>query len=173
MIKRFEEIEAWQLARELTKTIYAMVQSPDFVRDFKLRDQLRSASVSIMANIAEGFERDGNREFVQFLSQAKGSAGEVRSHLYVALDAHYIDQQTFDTLSTLTIRIGSALSSFIKHLRSSDLPGVKFKRASQLHPRNPETPKPSNPETLKPRNPETPKPRNPETSYLKPCPFPT
>ena len=61
MIKRFEEIEAWQLARELTKTIYAMVQSPDFVRDFKLRDQLRSASVSIMANIAEGFERDGNR----------------------------------------------------------------------------------------------------------------
>jgi len=140
MIKRFEEIEAWQLARELTKTIYAMVQSPDFVRDFKLRDQLRSASVSIMANIAEGFERDGNREFVQFLSQAKGSAGEVRSHLYVALDAHYIDQQTFDTLSTLTIRIGSALSSFIKHLRSSDFPGVKFK----------ETPKPRNPETLKP-----------------------
>lgn len=138
MIKYFEEIEAWQIARELTKAVYAVVQSSSFSHDFGLRDQIRRASVSIMANIAEGFERDGNKEFVQYLSQAKGSSAEVRSHLYVALDARYIDQQTFDTLSNLTVRIGKALACFIKHLRSSDLSGIKF-RHETLKPetRNP------------------------------------
>jgi four helix bundle protein len=131
MIKNFEEIEAWQMARELTKAVYAVVQSSSFSHDFGLRDQIRRASVSIMANIAEGFERDGNKEFVQYLSQAKGSSAEVRSHLYVALDARYIDQQTFDTLSNLTVRIGKALACFIKHLRSSDLSGIKFRHETQ------------------------------------------
>lgn len=131
MIKNFEEIEAWQMARELTKAVYAVVQSSSFSHDFGLRDQIRRASVSIMANIAEGFERDGNKEFVQYLSQAKGSSAEVRSHLYVALDARYIDQQTFDTLSNLTVRIGKALACFIKHLRSSDLSGIKFRHETR------------------------------------------
>jgi four helix bundle protein len=142
MIKNFEEIEAWQMARELTKAVYAVVQSSSFSHDFELRDQIRRASVSIMANIAEGFERDGNKELVQYLSQAKGSSAEVRSHLYVALDARYIDQQTFDTLSNLTVRIGKALACFIKHLRSSDLSGIKFRHETQ----KPETRNPK-PET--------------------------
>lgn len=129
MIRNFEEIEAWQLARELTKAVYAIAKTPAFAHDFDLRDQIRKASVSIMANIAEGFERDGNKEFIQFLSQAKGSSGEVRSHLYVAWDARYIDQLTFDTLSNLTVRIGKALACFIKHLRTSDLSGLKFQRS--------------------------------------------
>ncbi len=83
--KSFEEIESWQKARELTRKVYAVSNQGAFTKDFGLRDQIRRASVSIMSNIAEGFERDGNREFLQFLAVAKGSSGEVRAQLYVAL----------------------------------------------------------------------------------------
>ena len=93
--QRFEDIEAWQKARELTKAIYAMSNDGQFARDFGLRDQIRRASVSIMSNIAEGFGRGGNKEFIQFLSTAKGSASEVQAQLYVALDAGYINQDQF------------------------------------------------------------------------------
>jgi four helix bundle protein len=85
-ISKFEEIEAWCKARLLTKEIYAATSQGEFAHDFALRDQIRRASVSIMSNIAEGFERGGNKEFRQFLFMAKGSAGEVRSQLYIALD---------------------------------------------------------------------------------------
>ena len=155
MFKRFEEIEAWQLARELTKAVYALVKGSSFSHDFGLSDQIRRASVSVMANIAEGHERDGTKEFIQFLSCAKGSVGEVRSHLYVALDATYIDQQPFDALSTLTFRIAAALSALIKALRSSDISGQKFRIPSTLNPcppapLNPCPPAPLNPVPLKP-----------------------
>ncbi len=89
----FEEIEAWQKARELTRRVYELLDKGSFARDFGLRDQMRRACVSILSNIAEGFERSGTGEFVQFLSAAKGSAGEVRAQLYVALDRRYIERE--------------------------------------------------------------------------------
>lgn len=88
----FEDIEAWQKARELTRRVYDVSDTGALARDFGLRDQMRRACVSILSNIAEGFERSGTGEFVQFLSAAKGSAGEVRAQLYVALDRKYIDE---------------------------------------------------------------------------------
>src|ERR671929_85029 len=98
--KTFEDIAAWQRARELTKEIYKLTSKNEFSRDFGLKDQIRRASVSIMSNIAEGFERSGTGEFAHFLATAKGSAGEVRSQLYVALDQEYIARSAFDRLST-------------------------------------------------------------------------
>ena len=120
-ISKFEDIEAWQLAREMTKTIYAISNDGAFARDFGLRDQIRRASVSIMSNIAEGFERGGDKEFFQFVSLAKGSSGEVRAQLYVALDAGYIDQQTFSRLSDMATQINRMLAGLMKYLRSSEL----------------------------------------------------
>ncbi|HBO0983213.1 TPA: four helix bundle protein [Pseudomonas aeruginosa] len=126
-ISKFEDIDAWQLAREMTKTIYAISNDGAFARDFGLRDQIRRASVSIMSNIAEGFERGGDKEFFQFVSLAKGSSGEVRAQLYVALDAGYIDQQTFSRLSDIATQINRMLAGLMKYLRSSELKGSKYK----------------------------------------------
>jgi four helix bundle protein len=100
-IERFEDLIAWQKARELTKNIYRVTKIGEFLKDFGLRDQIRRASVSIMSNIAEGFERGGRSEFHQFLVIAKGSCAELRSQLYVALDAEYIDIATFQSLDSL------------------------------------------------------------------------
>ncbi|HKR59824.1 MAG TPA: four helix bundle protein [Pyrinomonadaceae bacterium] len=97
--RAFEDIEVWQRSRELTKSIYDVTAQGTFARDFGLKDQIRKATVSIMSNIAEGFERSGNKEFSQFLATAKGSAGEVRALLYVALDQSYVDRKVFDELS--------------------------------------------------------------------------
>ena len=96
-IERFEDIDAWKKARELTKIIYEVTAQGKLATDFSLRDQLRRAAVSIMANIAEGFEREGNKEFRQFLATAKGSAGEVKALLYVALDAGLTSIRTIST----------------------------------------------------------------------------
>ena len=85
-ITRFEEIDCWRKSRELTKSIHQITLKQRFSRDFGLRDQIRRAAVSVLSNIAEGFERDGDKEFIQFLSLAKGSCGEIRAQLYVALD---------------------------------------------------------------------------------------
>src|SRR5262245_54509747 len=97
-IERFEDIVSWQKARVLTRDIYDATKSAQFSNDFGLKNQIQRASVSSMANIAEGFERGGDNEFIQFLSQAKGSCGEVKSHLYVALDQAYISTSAFDQL---------------------------------------------------------------------------
>lgn len=97
-IQRFEDLIAWQKARELTRAIYKVTQQGQFAKDFGLRDQICRASVSIMSNIAEGFERGGRNEFHQFLSTAKASCAEVRSQLYVALDVGYLDEAIFDSL---------------------------------------------------------------------------
>ncbi len=126
-ISKFEDIEAWQLAREMTKMIYAISNDGAFAGDFGLRDQIRRASVSIMSNIAEGFERGGDKEFFQFVALAKGSSGEVRAQLYVALDAGYIDQQTFSRLSDMAVQINRMLAGLMKYLRSSELKGSKYK----------------------------------------------
>jgi four helix bundle protein len=120
---------SWQKARELTRHVYALSKQGDFARDFELRGQMRSASVSIMSNIAEGFERGGDKEFIQFLSTAKGSCGEVRSQLYVALDQSYITQAEFNNLHTGAVEVGRLVSGFMGYLQKSDLRGNKFKRA--------------------------------------------
>lgn len=91
-IKRFEDIEAWQLGRRLKQSVYKISKMGDFAKDFALRDQMRRAAISITANIAEGFEREGNREFIQFLSTSKGSCAELQDHLYTALDETYVTQ---------------------------------------------------------------------------------
>ena len=128
-IERFEDMLSWQKARELTRHVYMLSKQGDFARDFELRGQMRSASVSIMSNIAEGFERGGDKEFIQFLSTAKGSCGEVRSQLYVALDQSYISQAEFNNLHTGTVEVGRLVSGFMGYLQKSDLRGNKFKRA--------------------------------------------
>lgn len=125
--RKFEDIEACRKARELTKRIYAPSRLGSFAKDFALRDQIRRASVSIMSNIAEGHDRSATGEFVQFLSPAKGSAAEVRCQLYVALDQGYIDQVTFDSLSSLTSETASMIGGLIKYLRQSGIRGTKYK----------------------------------------------
>ncbi len=121
----FEDIDAWQKARELTREIYALSNEGLFARDFGLRDQIRRASVSIMSNIAEGFERGSNKEFIQFLYIAKGSAGEVRAQLYVALDQTYINQASFNLLNKNAAEISRMLSGFINYLNKSSFKGEK------------------------------------------------
>ncbi len=125
--QRFEDIEAWQKARELTKAIYALSNDGQFSRDFGLRDQIRRASVSIMSNIAEGFGRGGNKEFIQFLSTAKGSASEVQAQLYVALDAGYINQDQFQKLYSETEATARMIAGLLRYLQNSDYKGAKYK----------------------------------------------
>jgi four helix bundle protein len=126
-IDRFEEIEAWKKARELTKSIYGITSQGNLSRDFPLRDQLRRAAISIMANIAEGFERGGNKELRQFLSFAKGSVGEVKAQLYVALDAGLIPLEQFQNLMALADDTSRLIAGFIRYLQTSDHKGSKFK----------------------------------------------
>ncbi len=127
-ITRFEDIEAWQKARVLTRHIYDVTGRGAFARDFGLRDQIRRASVSSMSNIAEGFERGGNKEFIQFLSDAKGSTGEVKSQLYVALDASFIAQPQFNELYKLANETSRLVGGFMSYLQTSTFRGKKFLR---------------------------------------------
>lgn len=126
-IERFEDVEAWQLARELTKLIYSVSSVGGFARDFGLRDQIRKSSVSVMSNIAEGFERDGDKEFVNLLSIAKGSCREARSQLYVALDQQYITADQFEIAYGSLNETGKRIGGFMRYLRQSDLRGPKFR----------------------------------------------
>ncbi len=125
-IERFEDIEAWQKARELTRSIYRCTADGAWAKDFGLRDQIRRAAVSIMSNIAEGFERGGTAEFVRYLTMAKASAGEVRCQLYVALDVEYIDQHTFGQLSTLATRTSGLIAGFTNYLKGRTSPRSKM-----------------------------------------------
>ena len=126
-IERFEDIEAWAKARELTREVYRLTNEGSFARDFGLRDQIRRASVSIMSNIAEGFGRGGNKEFIQFLSIAKGSTTEVQSQLYVALDAGYLSEEQFKNLYDLARSTGRLIGGFLRYLEASTAKGAKFK----------------------------------------------
>jgi four helix bundle protein len=126
-IKRFEDIEAWQKARQLADRIYAVTSDGAFEKDYGLKDQIRRASVSVMSNIAEGFGRGGNREFTQFLSMAKGSAAEVQEQLYVALDAGHINKEQFNELYGLANDTSGMIGGFIRYLSNSKYKGAKFK----------------------------------------------
>lgn len=125
--KHVEDIEAWQTARALSRDIYSASNLGLFHKDFSLRDQMRRASISIISNIAEGFERDGNAEFIQFLSIAKGSAGELKAQLYIAYDQKYIDYKKFSELLNKTVATGAKIAGLMKYLHQSNLKGVKFK----------------------------------------------
>jgi len=125
-IKRFEEIEAWQLGRELTKSIYSICRSGSFAKDFGLKDQIQRAAVSVCSNIAEGFERSGNKEFANFLWIAKGSAGEVASQLYHAKDNGYISDEEFDLLYRQTEVIRGKIHNFIKALKLHPTYGQRY-----------------------------------------------
>ena len=126
-IEKFEDIEAWKLMRELTKEIYTITQAGDFAKDYGLRDQIRRAAVSVMSNIAEGYERNGNREFLQFLSQAKGSIGEIKTHLYVALDVGFISNADFERLFNDATKVGQLIGGLMKYLMESEFKGSKYK----------------------------------------------
>jgi len=115
--KTFEDLKVWQDTREFVKSIYKLTSSNKFAKDFGLKDQIQRAAVSIMNNIAEGFERNNNKEFIIFLKYSKGSAGEIRSMLYVALDLDYINKSTFEEYYTNAIRIITQISNFIKYLK--------------------------------------------------------
>ena len=117
-IERFEDIEAWKKARELTSEVYRMTGAGGFGKDFGLREQLQRASVSIMANIAEGFDGGSNREFIKFLGYAFRSGSEVQSHLYVALDQGYITKRDFASVYDLTVQTKNLARGFIRYLRS-------------------------------------------------------
>ena len=131
-VKQFEELEVWKDARRLTQAIYHLTQTEKFSKDFALRDQIRRATVSIMSNIAEGFERGGNQEFCQFLYVAKGSCGEVRSQLYIALDQNYLSQNELDQLTDSYKRLSSMISNFITYLKNSGMKGEKFKKTEWI-----------------------------------------
>ena len=117
-IERFEDIEAWRDARHLVKQVYEITNNGPFARDFGLRDQIRGAAVSSMSNIAEGFERGSNKDFIRFLYMAKASVGEVRSQLYTAVDLGYLEEQRADEIIGAAQSVSRQIAGFIKYLRS-------------------------------------------------------
>ena len=132
--QRFEDIEAWQRAREISRQVYRLTNEGGFARDFGLRDQIRRAAVSVMANIAEGFGRGGNREFSQFPGHSRGSLAELKSHLYVALDAGLIDRAVFDELAALISPTEAQISGLISYLAKSEYRGSRLHRTLNLKP---------------------------------------
>ncbi|MDR3022400.1 four helix bundle protein [Chryseobacterium sp.] len=126
-INRFEDLEIWKLSRELCNEVYHIIESTNLKNNFKLCNQIDASSGSVMDNIAEGFERNGNRESIQFLSIAKASCGETRSQLYRVFDRNFISQEKFETLIEQTETLSRKISSFIKYLNTTDLKGTKYK----------------------------------------------
>lgn len=127
-IERFEDLEVWQLAKDVANRIYDETSTGKFSLDYVLRDQIRRAVVSIFSNIAEGFERNGNKEFLQFLSIAKASCGEVRAQLIFARDRDYISSEQFEILRNNLLSLSNQLGGFIKYLRMSEIKGIKHSK---------------------------------------------
>jgi len=124
----FEDLPIWQEARAISKLIFEITSDGAISRDFRFRDQIRSSSGSVADNIAEGFEREGNKEFIQFLSIAKGSAGEARSQVYRAFDNKYFDQSQLDNLIPKLKSLSANISNFMSYLKKSEYKGNKFKK---------------------------------------------
>lgn len=125
-IEKFEEILSWKEARELNRVVGKLIDEQRFKRNFKLIGQIEGAAGSIMDNIAEGFERGGNKEFIQFLFIAKGSCGELRSQLYRAIDRAYINAEEFETISNHAQKVSSLIQKFINYLQNTDFKGAKY-----------------------------------------------
>jgi len=121
-IEKFEDIEAWHKARNLVKEVYKVSGIKSYKNDYNLIDQTRRSAISIMANIAEGFARRTNKEFINFLGMSHGSAAELQSHLYVALDQKYISDKDFRTLHLLADEVSKMIQGFIIYLRNSQSP---------------------------------------------------
>ncbi|MEZ4795697.1 MAG: four helix bundle protein [Flavobacteriaceae bacterium] len=130
-VKRFEDLEIWRESRKLVKSIYESTSKPTFSKDFTLKDQILRSSSSVMDNIAEGFDRDGNKEFIHFLTISKGSLSETKSQLYRALDFRYITKETFYKNYELADKIGKQIGGFIKYLQQSQYKGNKFKEPDE------------------------------------------
>lgn len=126
-ITRFEDLEIWKKAREICQNIFEIRENTGLKTDYKLYDQINGSSGSTMDNIAEGFERDGNKEFAQFLSIAKASCGETRSQLYRISDRKYITEKEFDIYYNKLIALSRQISSFMKYLRESQVKGIKYR----------------------------------------------
>lgn len=127
-IKRFEEIVSWKEARELNRILRKLIKQKRFETNYALISQIERSAGSIMDNIAEGFERGGNREFIQFLYIAKGSCGELRSQMYRAVDDGYINDEEFNLISKSCNKISNLIYKLIEYLKVSDLKGQKFNR---------------------------------------------
>ena len=126
--KRFEELAFWQQARELTRLVYGLTQKDGFAKDYGLKDQIQRAAVSVMSNIAEGFSRGSNTEFLQFLFVAKGSLSEVQSQLYVALDLAYISRDEFRQLYAKADQVAKTMNAFIQSVKRSGKAGLKARK---------------------------------------------
>jgi four helix bundle protein len=131
-VKNFEDLNVWKQARQLTQEIYRLTKTEKFLKDFGLRDQIRRAAISVMSNTAEGFERGGHQEFVQFLYVAKASCGEVRSQLYVALEQGYATANDSEKLLELFMRLSGMIANLIAYLRESHMKGEKFIRSKPV-----------------------------------------
>ncbi|HEY0092314.1 MAG TPA: four helix bundle protein [Flavobacterium sp.] len=125
-INRFEDLEIWQEARRLAKEIHIISLETELKSDFRFRDQIKASSGSVMDNISEGFERNGNLEFRQFLSIAKGSAGETRSQIYRLFDYRYITAEKFEVLKNDYENLSGKINNFISYLNNKDFKGTKF-----------------------------------------------
>lgn len=125
-ISRFEDLDIWKLARELYKLVFELTSREPFCKDYRFRDQMRESSGSVSDNIAEGFGRGGNKEFVQFLSVSMGSCSETRNQSYRANDSKYITQEELDKLLELTDHLLRKTANLIKSLKASDHKGVKY-----------------------------------------------
>ena len=123
-IRRFEDLTAWKKARKITRLIYAITESIDFNKDTSLKNQMRRAAVSIMSNIAEGFERGSDKEFQRFLNIAMGSSAELRSQLYVAYDQGYLDKRDFTMLRDEAISVNQMIGGLVRYLRNSNSKGT-------------------------------------------------
>jgi len=139
MIKKFEDLGVWQEARDLCKVIYSLISEGNFSKDYALVNQINRSSGSVMDNIAEGFGRSGNKEFIQYLSISKASCTEVKSQLYRALDRQYIQTEKADEILSKTQSLINQLGGFIHYLKQSEYKGSKFKDTELVYFPNPKS----------------------------------